>query len=156
MDKNLFLKHQAQISKNPKGFKIKKAEGIYIEDISGKKYLDLVAGVSANTLGHNHPNITYAIKKQLSKYALVPPRPHMPPVFPQWAELLLPMPQNVLGHNLHHMAALAIPTATFCMVFQLTTSLFWEWGNTFGTWDPHLGPKPQLGIRTRSGQCFEQ
>jgi len=68
MDKNLFLKHQAQISKNPKGLKIKKAEGIYIEDISGKKYLDLVAGVSANTLGHNHPNITNAIKKQLSKY----------------------------------------------------------------------------------------
>tara|TARA_B100000927_G_scaffold62542_1_gene49034 strand:+ start:373 stop:1560 length:1188 start_codon:yes stop_codon:yes gene_type:complete len=68
MDTNLFFKHQAQTTPFPKALKIKKAYGSFIEDYSGKKYIDLVSGVSANTLGHNHPKIIEAIKNQISNY----------------------------------------------------------------------------------------
>jgi len=44
------------------------AEGSYIYDKNGKAYLDFVAGVSACSLGHKHPKVVEAIKKQLDKY----------------------------------------------------------------------------------------
>ena len=66
-----FFKYQAQTSPHPLALEITKAAGSYIYDISGKKYLDFVAGVSANSLGHNHPKITAAIKKQLDTYTHV-------------------------------------------------------------------------------------
>ncbi len=66
-----FFKYQAQTSPHPLALEITKATGSYIYDISGKKYLDFVAGVSANSLGHNHPKITAAVKKQLDTYSHV-------------------------------------------------------------------------------------
>lgn len=47
------------------------AIGSYIYDTNNKKYLDFVAGVSANTLGHQHPRVNNAIKNQLDKYSHV-------------------------------------------------------------------------------------
>ncbi len=46
---------------------LKKAEGSWIWDIEGKKYLDCESGMWCVNLGHNHPNIINAIKKQLDK-----------------------------------------------------------------------------------------
>lgn len=66
-----FLKYQAQTSSNPLAIEILKAEGNYVYDIYGKKYLDFIAGVSANTLGHNHPDISKAIKNQIDSYTHV-------------------------------------------------------------------------------------
>ncbi|MCF6223404.1 MAG: aspartate aminotransferase family protein [Flavobacteriaceae bacterium] len=66
--KSDFFKYQAQTSPNPLAIEIKKASGCYIYDIHNKKYLDFIAGVSANTLGHNHPKIVGAIKKQVDTY----------------------------------------------------------------------------------------
>ncbi len=66
--KSDFFKYQAQTSPNPLALEIEKAKGSYIYDINGKKYLDFIAGVSANTLGHNHPKIVNAIKKQADTY----------------------------------------------------------------------------------------
>ena len=66
--KSDFFKYQAQTSPNPLALEIKKAKGSYIYDISNKKYLDFIAGVSANTLGHNHPKVVKAIKKQADTY----------------------------------------------------------------------------------------
>jgi acetylornithine/N-succinyldiaminopimelate aminotransferase len=63
-----FLEFQAKTSPNPIGLEIKKAKGLYIWDTSNKKYLDFIAGVSANSLGHRHPKIIKAIKKQLDSY----------------------------------------------------------------------------------------
>ena len=71
MVKNDFLTYQAQTSPYPLSIEIKKAKGSYIFDNNGKKYLDFVAGVSANSLGHQHPKVTRAIKKQLNKYTHV-------------------------------------------------------------------------------------
>jgi acetylornithine/N-succinyldiaminopimelate aminotransferase len=66
-----FFKYQAQTSPHPFALEISHAKGSYIYDTSGKKYLDFVAGVSANSLGHNHPKVSEAIKNQLDAYAHV-------------------------------------------------------------------------------------
>ena len=63
-----FFRFQAQTTPFPYALSISKAKGCYIYDDRGKKYLDLVAGVSACSLGHRHPAVVKAIKKQLRKY----------------------------------------------------------------------------------------
>lgn len=68
---NDFFKHQAQTTPHPLALEVSHAKGSYIYDTSGKQYLDFVAGVSACTLGHQHPKITNAIKTQLDKYTHV-------------------------------------------------------------------------------------
>ncbi|WP_139958057.1 aspartate aminotransferase family protein [Flavicella sediminum] len=66
-----FFNHQAQTSPHPLAIEISHAKGSYIYDLNKKAYLDFVAGVSANTLGHNHPEVTKAIKNQLDAYTHV-------------------------------------------------------------------------------------
>lgn len=68
MLKDDFLKYQAKTTPNPLGISVAKAKGVYITDTSGKKYLDFVSGVSACSLGHCHPKVTRAIRKQSKKY----------------------------------------------------------------------------------------
>ena len=63
-----FFKYQAQTTPFAAGFEVEKASGSFIYGKNGKKYLDFVAGVSANTLGHSHPKIVEAIKMQAEKY----------------------------------------------------------------------------------------
>ena len=65
---SLFEKYQAQTTSYPMGLEIVRAKGCYLYDQNNKRYLDLVAGVSACSLGHRHPKVVRAIKKQLSKY----------------------------------------------------------------------------------------
>lgn len=66
-----FLKHQAQTTPHPLAIEIECAEGSYIYDSTGKKHLDFIAGVSANSLGHNHPKVSKAIKDQVDTYTHV-------------------------------------------------------------------------------------
>jgi acetylornithine aminotransferase len=63
-----FLNYQAKTTPHPLGIVVKKAKGSYITSESGKKYLDFVAGVSACSLGHCHPKVVSAIRKQSKKY----------------------------------------------------------------------------------------
>lgn len=65
---NDFFKYQAQTTPHPLAMKVSHAKGSYIYDTSGKAYLDFVAGVSANSLGHCHPSVVNAVKDQLDKY----------------------------------------------------------------------------------------
>lgn len=41
-----------------------KGEGCYLTDVNGEKYLDFVQGIAVNALGHCHPAIVEAIKRQ--------------------------------------------------------------------------------------------
>ena len=66
-----FFKYQAQTSLHPLAIEISHAKGSYIYDIDGKAHLDFVAGVSANSLGHNNSKVTTAIKNQLDAYSHV-------------------------------------------------------------------------------------
>lgn len=63
-----FYKHVAQTSDEPIGLEIDRAEGPFIYTTDGKKYLDLISGISVSSLGHRHPNVMKAIKKQLEKH----------------------------------------------------------------------------------------
>lgn len=65
---SFFEKHQAQTTPYPMGLEIVRAKGCYLYDQNNKRYLDLVAGVSACSLGHRHPKVVRAIKRQLRKY----------------------------------------------------------------------------------------
>ena len=66
-----FYQYQAQTSKHPLGLEISHAKGSYIFDTDNKPYLDFVAGVSAASLGHQHPRVNQAIIDQLNKYSHV-------------------------------------------------------------------------------------
>tara|TARA_B110000467_G_C18314890_1_gene480789 strand:- start:168 stop:1346 length:1179 start_codon:yes stop_codon:yes gene_type:complete len=67
-NKELFLKHQGQTTPFPLALEVAKTQGMYIIDKSGKTYLDLVAGVSACTLGHCHPRVVKAVQDQAAVY----------------------------------------------------------------------------------------
>ncbi len=41
-----------------------KGEGVYVWDADGKRYLDFVAGLAVNSLGHCHPAVVQAIREQ--------------------------------------------------------------------------------------------
>lgn len=69
--KEIFLKHTAQTSPFPMGLEVEKAEGIYIHTTDGKKYMDLIAGISVSNLGHGHPKVIEAIKNQVDKHLFV-------------------------------------------------------------------------------------
>lgn len=66
-----FLKYQGQTTPHPLAIEISHAKGSYIYDNKGNALLDFVAGVSANSLGHNHPKVNEAIKNQLEQYTHV-------------------------------------------------------------------------------------
>ncbi|MDP3679181.1 MAG: aminotransferase class III-fold pyridoxal phosphate-dependent enzyme, partial [Methylotenera sp.] len=44
-----------------------KGEGVWLWDVAGEKYLDALAGVAVNGLGHAHPKLVEAIAKQAAK-----------------------------------------------------------------------------------------
>jgi acetylornithine/succinyldiaminopimelate/putrescine aminotransferase len=66
--RHLFLQHIAQTSPEPLGLEIERAEGIYIYDTSGKKYMDIIAGISVSNIGHCHPDVVQAIRQQAQTY----------------------------------------------------------------------------------------
>jgi ornithine--oxo-acid transaminase len=49
---------------------IEQAEGAWVTDVDGKKYLDFLSAYSAVNQGHNHPRIVKAMIDQLGKVAL--------------------------------------------------------------------------------------
>jgi acetylornithine/succinyldiaminopimelate/putrescine aminotransferase len=70
-ERELFFRHLGLPSFRPLGLEIAKAKGIYLYDTSGKKYIDLVSGVSVSNLGHGNPQVIDAIRRQLEKYLYV-------------------------------------------------------------------------------------
>jgi len=67
-NRQIFLQHLAQTSDSPLMLEIERAEGLYLLDVSGKRYLDLISGISVSNLGHRHPKVISAIEEQLKKY----------------------------------------------------------------------------------------
>jgi len=66
--RQLFLNHVAQTSDLPLMLEIDKAEGIYLYDTQGKKYIDLISGISVSNIGHCHPKVVKAIQTQAAQY----------------------------------------------------------------------------------------
>lgn len=68
MEKDFFLDHLGQTNEQPFLLEVERAEGIYIYDKSGKAFMDMIAGVAVNNIGHCHPKVISAIKNQLEKH----------------------------------------------------------------------------------------
>ncbi len=97
-----FSKHLAQTSPYPWGIEVENAEGCYIWDKQGKKYLDLISGIAVTNIGHRHPHVINAIKDQLDKYQHVIP-------FGEFSQ----DPQNKLAEKL----ASLLPDSLNCSYF---------------------------------------
>ncbi len=67
-NRQLFKSYLAQTSDEPLSLEIERAKGIYMYDSEGKKYADLIAGVSVSNVGHSHPKVVEAIKNQVDDY----------------------------------------------------------------------------------------
>lgn len=66
--RELFYSYIAQTSPAPLELEIEKAEGLYLIDKNGKKYLDLISGISVSNVGHCHPKIVQAVQHQAEQY----------------------------------------------------------------------------------------
>ena len=42
-------------------------QGVWLTDVDGKTYLDALAGIAVNGLGHNHPRLVDALQKQVAQ-----------------------------------------------------------------------------------------
>lgn len=67
-NRQLFLQHLGQTSVAPMMLEIVRAEGIYMYGPDGKKYIDLISGVSVSNTGHCHPKVVEAVKTQMDLY----------------------------------------------------------------------------------------
>ena len=67
-NKKLFLNHLGQTTTHPLLLEIDYAEGIYIFDKNGKRYMDMISGIAVSSLGHGHPKIKKALQKQIEKH----------------------------------------------------------------------------------------
>ncbi len=69
-----FLEHIAQTSPSPLMIEIARAEGVFLytpptdEHPDGKRYFDLISGVSVSNVGHGHPDVIRAVQEQAARY----------------------------------------------------------------------------------------
>jgi acetylornithine/succinyldiaminopimelate/putrescine aminotransferase len=69
--RELFLRHVAQTSDLPLlgvDLDIETAKGVILTDKNGKKYIDLISGISVSNVGHCHPKVVEAIVAQSQKF----------------------------------------------------------------------------------------
>ena len=52
---------------------VKKAQGLYYWDNEGKRYFDGIGGIFVATLGHCHPRVMEAMKRQMDRITFAPP-----------------------------------------------------------------------------------
>ncbi|MBO7199004.1 MAG: aspartate aminotransferase family protein [Alistipes sp.] len=63
-----FLEHVGQTSPSPMMVEVARAEGSFFYTPEGKRYFDLVAGVSVSNVGHANPAVVEAVQKQAADY----------------------------------------------------------------------------------------
>ncbi|MBR5849546.1 MAG: aspartate aminotransferase family protein [Alistipes sp.] len=63
-----FLQHVAQTSPSPMLVEVERAEGCVFYTPEGKRYYDLIAGVSVSNVGHGNPRVVKAVQEQAARY----------------------------------------------------------------------------------------
>ncbi len=63
-----FLAHVGQTSPSPMLVEVAHAEGTFFYTPEGKRYYDLVAGVSVSNVGHSNPAVVRAVQEQAARY----------------------------------------------------------------------------------------
>ena len=66
--RQLFQQHLAPTSPAPMNLEMVKAEGVFLWDAAGKRYIDLIAGFSVSNIGHSHPAVVKAVQEQAATY----------------------------------------------------------------------------------------
>ncbi len=66
--RRMFLRHVAQTSSSPIAIHVQNAKGSRIRDMDGREYIDLIAGISVCNIGHRHPSVLRAMRKQMEEY----------------------------------------------------------------------------------------
>jgi len=66
--RQLFFDHLAQTSPDPLLQEMVSAKGIYMTDVNGKEYIDLISGIGVSTVGHRHPTVVKAIRHQVDQH----------------------------------------------------------------------------------------
>lgn len=64
----MFLQHVAQTNGAPLMLEISRAEGNYLFDVHGNRYLDLISGISVANWGHGRNEIVEAVQKQAAAH----------------------------------------------------------------------------------------
>lgn len=67
-DQEIFLNNLAQTTDTPYRITVEKAEGIYLYAPDGKRFIDMISGIGVSNIGHRHPHVVEAIKRQLDKH----------------------------------------------------------------------------------------
>ena len=63
-----FLQHVGQTSPSPTLVEVARAEGVFFYTPEGKRYYDLIAGVSVNNVGHGNRKVVQAVCSQAEEY----------------------------------------------------------------------------------------
>lgn len=66
--RQLFQQYLAPTSPEPMALPITKAEAEFLYDDTGKRYIDLIGGISVCNVGHRHPKVVEAITRQANDY----------------------------------------------------------------------------------------
>ncbi len=67
-NRQIFLQHIGQTSRNPLQLEIVKAKGNKLYGPDGKEYIDLIGGISVCNVGHGNKQVIKAIKAQTENY----------------------------------------------------------------------------------------
>src|SRR3712207_9512855 len=65
-----FEKTVAAANYDPLPVVLQHAEGCWVTDVEGRRYLDMMSAYSAVSLGHGHPRILKAMTEQASRLAV--------------------------------------------------------------------------------------
>jgi len=68
-----FMDYQATETFLANPLVVSRAEGLYYWDTGGRRYFDGIGGIFAVSLGHGHPRVVEAIKRQLDRMSFSPP-----------------------------------------------------------------------------------
>ena len=63
-----FLAHVGQTSPSPMLVEVARAEGVFFYTPEGKRYFDLISGVSVSNVGHSNPKVVEAVCDQVRDY----------------------------------------------------------------------------------------
>lgn len=63
-----FLAHVGQTSPSPMMIEVARSEGVFFYTPTGKRYFDLIAGVSVSNVGHSNPAVVEAVCRQAQSY----------------------------------------------------------------------------------------
>ena len=66
--RQLFLEHVGQTSDNPMMLEVERAEGVYLYGPDGRRWIDLISGVSVSAVGHGNRRVIDAICAQARDY----------------------------------------------------------------------------------------